>query len=376
MSPGRRRAGALVTALTSAAAVALTVHTAVNLRALRRPGRSPAPPVERVSVLLPLRDEAHRVGPTLAALLLALGHVPRVELLVLDDGSTDGTGDVVHRRCGTDRRVRLITGTDRPDGWLGKTWACWQLARQADPRSTVLVFMDADVLLAPRALPAVVDLLRSNGLDLVSPYPRQIAEGVAERLVQPLLQWSWLTTLPLRLAERSTRPSSAAANGQLLAVDRATYDRAGGHRAVRGAVLDDIALLRAVKAIGGRGGMVDGTELASCRMYHGWAQLRDGYTKSLWSAFGGPGRGLAAATGLGLVYGWPAAAALAGSRVGAVGYLAAVAGRVLTGRRTGGRVWPDALAHPASVAVFGWLVARSTRENHRGALRWKGRPVR
>jgi hypothetical protein len=366
----------LTTLVTSATAVALTLHTAVNLRTLRRPDPAPPPPVERVSVLLPLRDEAHRVGPTLTALLRALDQVPQVELVVLDDLSTDRTGDVVRRVCGPDPRARLVRGTDRPAGWLGKPWACWQLAEQADPRSTVLVFLDADVLLARQAVSATVDLLRRSGLDLVSPYPRQLAEGVAERLVQPLLQWSWLTTLPLGLAERSARPSLSAANGQLLAVDRATYRRAGGHGAVRAAVLDDVALLRAVKEVGGRGGVVDGTRLASCRMYDGWPDVRDGYTKSLWAAFGGPAGGLSTAAGLGLVYGWPAVAALAGSPVGAVGYAAGVAGRVLAARRTGGRVWPDVLAHPGSVAVFGWLVARSVRENRRGTLRWKGRPVR
>jgi hypothetical protein len=239
----------------------------------------------------------------------------------------------------------------------------------------VLLFVDADVELAPHAVAATVAQLRDSGLHLVSPYPRQVAVTAAERLVQPLLQWSFLTTLPLAVAERSSRGSMSAANGQLLAVDRARYERAGGHAAVRADVLDDLALLRAVKAARGHGGVTDGTDLASCRMYQGWPDLRDGYGKSLWSAFGGPVGGVATSGTLSLVYGWPALAALAGSPVGALGYLAGVAGRVLTGRRTGARIWPDSLAHPASVALFGWLTLRSVREHRRGALRWKGRPV-
>ena len=98
---------------------------------------------------------------------------------------------------------------------------------------------DADVVLAPEAVAATVALLADTGLDLVSPYPRQDAPG-ATRLVQPLLQWSWLTFLPLRLAERSARPSLSAANGQLLAVTRAAYDRAGGHAAVALAAARDL----------------------------------------------------------------------------------------------------------------------------------------
>ncbi|WP_426560776.1 glycosyltransferase [Angustibacter sp. McL0619] len=362
---------------TSAVAVALTAHTAWNVRNLRRPPSPPQPPGEWVSVLLPVRDEAHRVKPTMQALLAALDRCAgRAELVVLDDGSSDGTPAVVRAVAEHDPRVRLVAGEPLPPGWLGKPWACHQLAGQANHASTVLVFVDADVRVTPDAVAATVGQLRDSGLDLVSPYPRQVAGTVAERLVQPLLQWSFLTTLPLAVAERSERPALSAANGQLLAVDRGAYERAGGHAGVRADVLDDLALVRSVKLAGGRGGVTDGTELATCRMYDGWADLRDGYGKSLWAAFGGPKRGLATIGGLSLVYAWPAAAALGGSRAGAVGYLAGVGGRVLTGRRTGARVWPDALAHPASVVLFGWLTARSVLEHRRGTLRWKGRPVR
>jgi hypothetical protein len=202
-----------------------------------------------------------------------------------------------------------------------------------------------------------------------------VAATWAERLVQPLQQWSWLSTVPLRLAERSARPSLAAANGQLLVVDRAAYDRAGGYAAVRGEVLDDIALLRAVLRSGGRGVPVDGTSLARCRMYTGWADLRDGYSRSLWSAFGSRAGAACVVGGLGLVYVWPALAAVAGSPVGAAGYACGVLGRVAVARRTGTRAWPDALAHPLSVVLLGWLTARSWRGHLRGTLTWKGRQI-
>lgn len=352
------------------------MHAAVNPL---RPAAVAVPLAERVSVLLPLRDEAARVGPCLLALLPALDACGEwAELVVLDDGSTDGTVDVVRRLVGSHPRVRLLTGRPLPAGWLGKPHACSQLAAAADPASTVLVFLDADVLLSPDALLRTVATLRQAGLALASPYPRQLTGSLAERLVQPLLQWSWLTFLPLRQAESSTRPSLAAANGQLLAVDRHAYERAGGHAAVRAEVLEDVALVRAIKVVGARGGVVDGTALATCRMYDGWASLRDGYSKSLWAAFGSR-RGAAAVVGLqALLYLLPPLGVLRRStrRVGLAGWAAGTAGRVIAARRTGGLVWPDALAHPLSVAVFGALVARSWREHDRGALRWKGRPVR
>ena len=369
---------ALTRALTragAALAVAGTAHAVWNARRLRVPPADPPPLAERVAVLLPVRDEAARVEPCLRALLDQRG-LRDVRVLVLDDGSTDGTADVVRRSAGADPRVELLTGRPLPAGWWGKTWACQQLADAALASGcSVLVFVDADVELARHAVASAVALLRWTGLDLVSPYPRQVAGTVAERLVQPLLQWSWLTTLPLRVAERSPRPSLSAANGQLLVVDARAYRAAGRHAAVRDQLLEDVALLRAVKAGGGRGGVVDGTDLATCRMYDGWATLREGYAKSLWSAFGSPAGAVAALGVLGLAYVLPPLAALRGSRAGLVGYTAAVAGRVVTARRTGGRVWPDALAHPASVVTFGVLVADSLRRHRAGTLKVRGRPV-
>jgi hypothetical protein len=367
-----RRVWRALTLAGSLGSVALTAHTVANLRALRVPPLDPPPATERVSVLLPVRDEADQVADCLAAIgdQIAVGDL---EILVLDDGSTDGTADAVRAAAGDDPRVRLLTGAPLPEGWLGKPHACAQLADAAT--GSVLVFVDADVRLAPQAIAASVALLRDTGLDLICPYPRQVAESMAERLVQPLLQWSWLTTLPMRRAERTGRPSMSAANGQLLVVDAEAYRRCGGHSAVRDAVLDDLELIKAVKRAGGTGGVIDGTGLAVCRMYTDWASLQEGYTKSLWAAFGSPGRAAAAGSALGVLYVVPPVAALGGSGVGLLGYGAAVAGRYLVAERTGGRSMPDAFFHPASVLTALWLIAASWRGRRRGSLTWKGRPL-
>ncbi|HEU4423344.1 MAG TPA: glycosyltransferase family A protein [Pilimelia sp.] len=361
---------------------ALTAHAALNAAWLRRPGR-PSTVDEPVAVLLPVRDEVARLAPCLRSLLAQAG-VPRLEILVLDDGSTDGTADVVRAVAAGDPRLRLVTGVAPPAGWLGKPHACAQLATQAGPDARVLVFVDADVVLAPHAIAAAVALLRGCGMDLLSPYPKIVAGTPGERLVQPLLQWSWLSFLPLRAMERSPRPALAAAGGQLLAVDRAAYDRAGGHAAVRDRVLEDVELARAVKRAGGRIALADGSGVATCRMYASWRELADGYAKSLWAAFGSARAAAAVVLLLLILYAVPPVLGLAAAATGAYGAAAAggcayalgVAGRVVSARATGGRAWPDALAQPLSIVVFAALVARSFRLRRRDALSWKGRALR
>ena len=319
----------------------LSLHALVNRW---RPGTGGT--ATSVSVLIPARDEAHRIGGLLASL-------PRdVEVLVLDDESTDGTADLV-RSAG----FTVLPGQPVPTGWLGKPWACQQLADAAT--GEVLVFVDADVVLAPGAVDATVAAL--DGLDLVSPYPRQLADGPA-RLVQPLLQWSILTFLPLPLALRSSRPSLSAANGQLLAVRRHAYDAAGGHAAVRDQVVEDVALLRAVKRAGGRGGVVDGTHLATTRMYDDWPALVEGYAKSLHTV--PPG----VPAGLFVLYVLPWFSRRPAARIACA---AGVLGRAATARRTGSPV-ADSVAHPVSVLVLCGLWLRSRLQRQRT---WKGRSL-
>ncbi|MGY1697253.1 glycosyltransferase family 2 protein [Geodermatophilus sp. SYSU D00814] len=364
--------GAVVRVL-SGLAVAGAVHAGVNALLLRRPPAAPPEVRLPVTVVVPVRDEEAQVGGCLAAVLASRG-VPDLRVVVVDDGSTDGTADVV--RGTGDPRVRLVSAGAVPEGWLGKPHACWVGAQTAPRDGGYLVFVDADVRLAPDAVAAAVALLDAHGLDLVSPWPRPVTGSPAERLVQPLSPWLWLTTLPLRVAERSRRPSLTAANGQFLALPVRGYLRARGHAAVREEVVEDVALARAVKRSGGRAVPAAGAALAACRMYDGWAAMQEGYGKSLWASVGGsPAASLAAAAVLTAVGVVPPMAALRGSRAGLAGWAAGVAGRAVSAAVTGGRVWPDALAHPVSLLALDVLLLRSVAGHRRGTLTWRGRAV-
>ena len=375
----------------SLAAFGIAVHTAVNLRHLRRPVARPTTPKpsdmqprERVSILIPARNEVATIATTLQSAVMqecsAGKHTIDLEVIALDDGSSDGTNAVAQDAARGDARITILTepDADPPRGWLGKTWACQRLSDAAT--GSILAFVDADVELSTHAVTALVDTLREDGFTMVAPYPRQEAVTWLERLVQPLVTWSWAATMPLRWAENSTRPSLSAANGQLLVVDADAYRSVGGHTAVATEVLEDIALMRAFKRAGHRTATVDGSELARCRMYVGTGQVIDGYTKSLWDAFNGPAGSLGVNALLTLAYVVPAVAATTSrsSRtrsIALLGYASGVASRAMVARRTGGRVLPDILAHPASITAFVALNAMSWQRHLRGANTWKGRAV-
>ncbi|MDP9118245.1 MAG: glycosyltransferase [Actinomycetota bacterium] len=362
--------GARVVAIGTWIACAGAVHAALNAMLMRR---APQVLIRRsgISVLIPARDEQANIADCLAS-VTGQG---ASEILVLDDASADSTLQIALRAAERDALIRVLTGAPLPPGWLGKPFACAQLAEAADASSDVLVFIDADVRLEPGALQRAVAVLDDLRLDLVSPHPRQCAESAAERLIQPLLQWSILTFLPLRLAQRCPSPALSAANGQFLVVRRERYQSCGGHGAIRNEILDDLALMRRVKAAGGSGALIDGTPLAHCRMYHGWRPLRDGYTKSLGQA-AGSGAGWAVALALlAVAYLAPPLAALRGSRTGLLGVAAGVAGRLISARATGARPLTDAFAHPVSIVVLEYLVLRSRVMRRRGTATWKGRRV-
>lgn len=350
----------------SGLALLLLLHSVINALLLRRP--EPASLItESVAVLVPCRNEAANVKELLHSLQRQEG-LANYSIFILDDNSSDQTLSLA--RDHADAKTTVLSGSPLPTGWLGKPYACHQLA-QAATGTDVLVFIDADVRLEPTAIAQAVTTMRKHSLALVSPYPHQIAATWSERLLQPLLQWSWIATLPLRVAERSSRESLSAANGQFLVVDGAAYTSIGGHQAICDRVLDDIDLLKAMKNAGHRGTVIDGSEIASCRMYTSWREVEMGYTKWLWAAFGSPITSLFTALFLALTYLVPV---LSFTAIGLLGYLFGVTSRLVSAVRTRGRLI-DSLLHPLSIALLIYLIGRSWWRKYRGTAVWKERTV-
>lgn len=350
---------------------ALAVHSIINGLLLRRPGKRDVIS-EKVAILIPARNEALNIRACLES-VLEQKNLNNFAVYVLDDSSTDATNQIVRDIAATQPRLTLLRGKELPEGWTGKNFACWQLANAAQD-SGYLVFIDADVRLRRDAVVKSLNSLQKLRWKFISPYPRQIARSWSEWLIQPLLQWSWITTLPLRVAEKSLRPELTAANGQFLILEKDSYFAAGGHKAIHEEVLDDIHLVRQMKRHGFRGNVIDGSFIASCRMYNSWRELRDGYSKSLWSAFGSIPGALLVIIFLISLYVFPAFIALAGYSWGISLMLFAFISRLMSAIRSQSSI-TSALAHPIAITLLCYLIVRSWWLKRKNRLEWKSRSL-
>lgn len=235
-----------------------------------------------IPILIPARNEAAVIGNTVQRLLAQT--YPNFELIVLDDHSDDGTAEVARAAAGGDARLRVIAGAALPAGWGGKNWACHQLTEAA--RGDWLLFTDADTIWAPDALAAVVAEAERARADLLTVWPTQITVTWPERLVVPLMAMVIIGYLPVFMVHYTPSSPFAAAMGQCMLFRRAAYNAIGGHAAVKGEVLEDVALARRIKSARRQLRMADGNRLISCRMYSDWPGVRDGYAKNILSGYG------------------------------------------------------------------------------------------
>ncbi len=336
----------------------------------------------RVSLLVPARNEAHLIGRTVRQLLAQ--DVADYEVIVLDDCSSDGTAAVAREAGQGDPRLRVLEGAPLPQGWVGKVWACHQLAQAAT--GDILVFTDADVNWRPGALAALIARMARTRADLLSVWPTQECHSWAERLTVPLMAaMPAMGYVPIVLVHHTPWALFATANGQCLAFRRSAYFKIGGHAAVRDQIVEDVALARRIKRarLGLR--LADGAGLITCRMYQDWPTVRDGFAKNF---LVGHGDRLELMTlnvvahwliyvwpWLWLLFGWLAPShpdwpavplALAALGVGI---------RALSAAGTRQRLRDSALI-PISVLLISLIALRAIwwRLRYHGSI-WKGRPI-
>lgn len=320
-----------------------------------------------VSVLIPARNEARTIGSLLTD--LSRSAVRPLEIIVCDDRSDDGTARVVKetgRALGLP--VRLIRSLPLPEGWTGKNFACYQLARQAS--GAYFLFLDADVRIGPEAIGRALATARRNGLGLLSVFPCQRLKTRGEKSVVPLMSYILLTLLPLRAVRKAaSQPALAAANGQFMLFRSGTYRRLQPHRSVRNRAVEDIRIARYYKSNGIPTGCYTGNSGVSCRMYRNFREAVNGFARSLPAFFGGS-RLLAGlfwlVTTLGIIpvwnaFSWPVTA----------GYIAAYLLIRLIANRMACRPFTEGLVYiPLQQAAFAWILLRSLAPPD-----WKGRKI-
>jgi glycosyltransferase involved in cell wall biosynthesis len=328
-------------------------------------------------VLVPARNEERNVGACLAS--LSAQACPSLEIIAVDDGSTDGTPAILAAAARRDPRVRILRVDGPPPGWTGKSFALE--AGVAVAHGSWLCFTDADTVHASESIARAVGFAETHGIALLSLTSRQLTRSFWERVVQPVVfglldQW-----FPLGRVNDPACPL-AAANGIFILVARDAYQDAGGHRAVAGEILEDVALARRVKAGGGRIAFVDGADLVAARMYTDLAAIRRGWTKNLYRLRGRrPLAALASLLELGVTLVWPAVGCVVAPLGGPAGsgWLAALGLGLVLGAEVPFRAWrgddprwsPTAPLGAALVALF--LLESAVRDWLGLGVRWKDR---
>jgi chlorobactene glucosyltransferase len=330
-----------------------------------------------VSVMIPARDESAVIGNTVRGWLAQ--DYPHYEVILLDDHSTDNTAQIAQDASGDNPRVHILAGAPLPDGWMGKNWACHQMAQVA--KGEIFLFTDADVQWSSEGLSALIADMTARRADLYSVWSTQETVTWTERLCVPLMALVILGYLPLIGVHYIPLGAFGAANGQCMAWRKSAYNQIGGHNRVRGNVLEDVTLARMVKSEKMRLRMGDGAGLVTCRMYRNWREVKHGYAKNILAGYGSP-----LALMLGTIFHWlifiipPIAMIMALVRgenalIPALLTVLGITIRALSANFSRQRVF-DALFMPISALLMTRIALQALYWHYtQGGPTWKGRVV-
>ena len=240
-----------------------------------------SPNAPLVSVIIPARNEARNIERCVRSVLSTT--YPNVEVIVVDDHSSDGTGEIARQIAANDDRLAVVEAPDLPAGWFGKPWACASGARVAS--GSLLCFTDADTMHSPDLLSRSVNELRARRADLITVAGAQEMRGFWERIIQPQL----FALLSVRYGgtehvSQAKRPTDAIANGQYILVRRGTYSAMGGHELVRDLVAEDMAMAQEWVRGGRRIALVMGRDQLSTHMYSGYREAVSGWRKNIYAS--------------------------------------------------------------------------------------------
>ncbi|MCL5072085.1 MAG: glycosyltransferase [Actinobacteria bacterium] len=238
-----------------------------------------SPPL--VSILIPARNEEGNIKRILNSLVKQ--DYLNLEILVLDDNSTDATAQIIQEFAQRDSRVKLITGEPLPKGWKGKCFACHQLSKHA--KGEYFVFTDADTLHFPNLISGSLAALMRDKVDVTSAYPRQIAVTFSERMTIRFIHFGILSLMPLILVKHSKSPFFSTGMGQFFLFKKQVYEKIGGFESVKDEILEDIHISKQVKRHGFKIMVYDGSDSIFCRMYTNKSDVIKGFSRFIYAAF-------------------------------------------------------------------------------------------
>lgn len=236
---------------------------------------------DMVSILIPARNEEANIISLLQS--IHEQDYPYYEVIVLDDDSTDNTYALCQEFVAGHPKFSLIKGNPLEQGWLGKNYACHQLAQQA--RGTYLLFLDADEQVSNSLINSAVHRIKSKNLALFSLFTNQEMRSLGEQTVVPLMHYLLLNLLPIRLIYLANNPSFAAASGQFMLFNAATYRQNQWHSLSRNRVVEDVEIMKLVKARKLKGESLLANGLITCRMYTGYQEAISGFSKNFLAPF-------------------------------------------------------------------------------------------
>ena len=235
-----------------------------------------------VSILIPARNEQDNILSLLET--IHQQDYNTYEVIILDDDSSDDTYNICAAFAAEHPKFKVIKGQPLPNGWIGKNYACHQLAKQANGR--YLLFLDADETVSKNLINSAVHRMHLRGLGLLSLFTNQEMKTLGELAVVPLMHYVLINLLPLRLILLVKKQASvAAASGQFMLFDAPVYHNYQWHKVVRDKVVEDVEIMKAIKAHGYNGEGLLANGMISCRMYTGYAEALNGFSKNFMAAF-------------------------------------------------------------------------------------------
>jgi glycosyltransferase involved in cell wall biosynthesis len=325
---------------------------------------------EKVSILIPARNEQD----TIEALLQSIVEQDyrEYEVIVLDDESTDDTYAICERFAANNPKFSVIKGQQLPDGWLGKNYACCQLAKKATGK--YYLFLDADEKVHRGLINSAVHRMHLRQLSLLSLFTNQDMQTRGERMVVPLMHYILLNLLPLRLVYLFRNASVAAASGQFMLFDARQYEEYQWHQLVKGKVVEDVEIMKTVKAARLNGEALLANGMIQCRMYTGFNEAINGFGKNFLAAFNYNVFGFLLYLALVIIGPGIILATLNPNFIGIMLTLI-VASRIMISLSVGQNAWQNVLLHPLQMLSLLLIGLTSIQKHLTKTTTWKGRKV-